>query len=869
MADLIDFPILINFTDIDLQNKARSDGYDIIFTESDGETTLDHEIESYKSSTGALLAWVKIPYLSSTVDTVIHMYYGNPNAIDQQNVEGVWSNGYVGVYHMLEDSGSINNSASGTNDGTRFNTPIRTTGKVGYGQEFTGSGADDYFNLGDLGIADGINENITFSTWANIDDSSLENDAKIICKRNSTDDDYLYAFTFDSDPVDKDIELGLNGASGSLQEVAKSTWVYLVGTYDGSNMIFYINATNVDQEARSGALFASSKNVTIGSRKRDGLPADRNFGGILDEIRFSDIARSDGWITTEFNNQNDTSIFYTVGDEEIDKNNWLYRKPITINSTQVMDNLIDFPILINITDPDLLDKARLDGYDIVFTQSNGRTRLDHEVESYNSSTGELFAWVRIPVLSSTADTVIYMYYGNPEIVSSMENPNGVWDSNYIMVQHLNENPTESAPQFIDSTFYNNNGTGYGMTSADLVSGKIDGALELDEFNDYIEVPHSQSLNITDYITLESWVKTPSNGFWDIIISKGNWNDSYGYYVFTDNVIWYTLNDTDINTGENFGNNTWAHLVFTYNGSYVNIYLNGSLVYSVPRTGPINTTDKPLYIGRTEVADYYNGTIDEVRISNVARSAAWITTEFNNQNSSDTFYTLGNEEVIGTGTNYEWVELYNADTIPVDLTGWKLSDNDGNTFNLSGAGTIPVGGYLICHLGQTGINSSSDLYGSIINSGSTPKHMLENIDDLALINSTDDIIDYVAWGGNPGADATDAVAESEWSPDQYVDTTGLYEGETLGRDKDSTDTDTPSDWENSTTTRADPFGVNATSETPGRQNCDLIIPEFNILAIPIMFITILMFCFNRYYNSNSNSNQGTSRKKRRNKLKNKR
>jgi hypothetical protein len=540
-GDLIDFPILINIKDFDLQTKARFDGFDIVFTQSNGRTRLDHEIERYNSIEGELIAWVKIPYLTSSVDTKLYMYYGYPNAPNHQNVEGVWSNGYVGVYHMPEETGSINNSASDNNDGLRENTPTRTSGQVGYGQEFTGSGAQDYFNLGDLGIADGINENITFSTWANINDSALEDDAKIFCKRISTDDDNSYTFTFDNDGVDKDIEIELNGLSGDLQEVPKSTWVYLVGTYNGSNMIFYINSINVDQNARSGALWASSKNVTIGVRKRDGLPADHNYGGILDEMRFSDVARS--------------------GD-------------------------------------------------------------------------------------------------------------------------------------------------------------------------------------------------------------------------------------------------------------------------------------------------------------------WITTEFNNQNSSETFYTIGNEEVVGSPTNYEWVELYNADNVPVDLTGWKLSDNDGNTFNLSGAGTIPVGGYLVCHLGQMGTNSSKDVYGPIINGISPQNFMLEDIDDLALLNSTGDIIDYVAWGGDPGDDDSSAMATGIWQDGEFVDTTGLLENETIGRDMYSTDTDTPDDWENSSTSRADPFGINSTRETPGATNLYPCIPEYEIMAIPIMALIIIVFYINKnhiYYNSIQHHKR--SKKLRKNRTKN--
>ena len=49
-------------------------------------------------------------------------------------------------------------------------------------------------------------------------------------------------------------------------------------------------------------------------------------------------------------------------------------------------------------------------------------------------------------------------------------------------------------------------------------------------------------------------------------------------------------------------------------------------------------------GWTSGADgYFTGQIDEVRVSNIARSAAWIQTEYNNQSSPATFYTVGTAE----------------------------------------------------------------------------------------------------------------------------------------------------------------------------------------------------------------------------------
>jgi len=125
-----------------------------------------------------------------------------------------------------------------------------------------------------------------------------------------------------------------------------------------------------------------------------------------------------------------------LGTAEWWNTDWQFRKSITINHTKVAANLTDFPVLINLTDADLAAKAEEDGSDLAFTDYNGK-KLDHEIEFYNGTSGKLIAWVQIPELSSTADTTIYMYYGNPGALNQ-ENAQQVWDSNYMMVQHFNE-----------------------------------------------------------------------------------------------------------------------------------------------------------------------------------------------------------------------------------------------------------------------------------------------------------------------------------------------------------------------------------------------------------------------------------------------
>jgi hypothetical protein len=119
------------------------------------------------------------------------------------------------------------------------------------------------------------------------------------------------------------------------------------------------------------------------------------------------------------------------------------------------------------------------GDDIIFRASDGITQLDHEIEKYTATTGELVAWVRVP--SINVGTVIYMDYGNSCVISPTQNPTGVWDANFKGVWHLKE---ATAANRLDST--SNNNVLADPTSTAGVAGKIAGAADF--------VP-------TDYLTL--------------------------------------------------------------------------------------------------------------------------------------------------------------------------------------------------------------------------------------------------------------------------------------------------------------------------------------------------------------------------------
>jgi hypothetical protein len=117
---------------------------------------------------------------------------------------------------------------------------------------------------------------------------------------------------------------------------------------------------------------------------------------------------------------------------------------ITIDNTKVAFTSSEhFPVLISLTDDSLKTSGcgfvtDPDGDDIVFTNATTTLQLYHEIEKYDAATGELVAWVLVPSLSGTADTDIYMYFGDSNVTSPTESPTDVWDSNYVGVWHLDD-----------------------------------------------------------------------------------------------------------------------------------------------------------------------------------------------------------------------------------------------------------------------------------------------------------------------------------------------------------------------------------------------------------------------------------------------
>ena len=170
-ADLSSFAVLIDITDSDLSAHSQSSGADIAFTDENG-ILLDHEIQLYDNSDGHLVAWVRVPVLSSISDTQLYLYYGNPAAVDQQNVAGTWDTSFVIVQHLEETSGVHFDSTVNANDCVNFGSTQDADGKIGVSNDF--DGIDDYLDGPDI-LAGFVDPTFTYtvSAWINPENLSV------------------------------------------------------------------------------------------------------------------------------------------------------------------------------------------------------------------------------------------------------------------------------------------------------------------------------------------------------------------------------------------------------------------------------------------------------------------------------------------------------------------------------------------------------------------------------------------------------------------------------------------------------------------------------------------------------------------------
>ncbi|NJM96063.1 MAG: hypothetical protein HC800_01575 [Phormidesmis sp. RL_2_1] len=198
-----------------------------------------------------------------------------------------------------------------------------------------------------------------------------------------------------------------------------------------------------------------------------------------------------------------------------------------------------------------------------------------------------------------------------------------------LVAHWNFDET-SGTQAEDSKG-ENTGTLTNMTNRQWTTGVVGGALAFDGVDDYVEIADSSALDITETMTLATWIKADSFGDgWTGLIVKGQSGDATTYgldLAWSGQLIFHANGGRSQGLSSHLTLGQWHHVAVTYNGSEVQFYIDGQLDASHQRNITFGTNNEALLLGAklntgsvSLDAQFLDGEMDDVRVYNRALSA---------------------------------------------------------------------------------------------------------------------------------------------------------------------------------------------------------------------------------------------------------
>ncbi|NTU46675.1 DUF2341 domain-containing protein [Candidatus Roizmanbacteria bacterium] len=277
----------------------------------------------------------------------------------------------------------------------------------------------------------------------------------------------------------------------------------------------------------------------------------------------------------------------------------------------------------------------------IFIGNNGSLNNPNTANLFNGHIDDTRIYNR--ALSATEIAQLYTYNPANQLMSRNSTaaqycvPGDTSFCNPPVAEYLLDEKTGTTVK--DTSGNNNNGTWSGTGKVHYVPGKFGYAGNFNGSSDYVNAGSNSSLYPTTAITAEAWIRIGATAInypriLSTLKSDGTWK---GYEILLNTAS--TQVYAQINTGGTFRSivigapnlNTWTHVAFTYDGSYITAYYNGAAGNRYSATGLItyHTTPPNLTIGyNSNVGTYLNGQIDQIRIYNYARSPAQIAWDYN-------------------------------------------------------------------------------------------------------------------------------------------------------------------------------------------------------------------------------------------------
>jgi biopolymer transport protein ExbB len=330
---------------------------------------------------------------------------------------------------------------------------------------------------------------------------------------------------------------------------------------------------------------------------------------------------------------------------------WQYRKKITFDTTadgaDIKENLADVPMLVRLHTGNFnFANCKGDGTDIRFVGGDGLTPLKHHIELFDPIDEMALIWVKVPRLAaaSKADFIL-MYYGN-ETAMGGQDARGTYDVNQLAVYHLGE--VEGLPQ--DVTAYENHAVeslaGQGLPSI------IGRGFLFSGGGEYIRIPSSPPLEFSGGLTFSAWLRIPQPQEDAYLFSREDGDNAvvvgiegtklYGRVTVAGETV-ETEKTADLSP------QAWHHVAVTaVPGGRMTVYVDGLEMTWAQLQGDLPSLETDIALGSSLVEGSeghgFVGDLDEVRLSNTARTLGWIRAAFEGQGSSGTLTGYGVESI---------------------------------------------------------------------------------------------------------------------------------------------------------------------------------------------------------------------------------
>ena len=295
---LTNFPVLVtlgtNIAGFAYSQFASGTGGDLRFASDTGEE-LNYEMDTWNSA-GISYVWVQVPALSGS-GTMISAYWGRAGLTPPSYTTNgaTWSNGYLGVWHLNQPNAV--NSVSGHVGTAHGNTT--TAGCIGSGQYFSTNSYNTYLSLGNLRAT-----NLTIEAWtlhANPGDYGGANVDDVVFWKSGSFKWYQWN-------VDWNLQLDIVGATtysfqhNGITDLPLPSWTSLAVSYDSTTGTGrgYLSGMNRYSDVKGANVPYQNNNVCTLGYNSGGAGS---YYGSIDEVRLSNVVRSDNWLRACYQNQ--------------------------------------------------------------------------------------------------------------------------------------------------------------------------------------------------------------------------------------------------------------------------------------------------------------------------------------------------------------------------------------------------------------------------------------------------------------------------------------------------------------------------------------------------------------------------------------